>query len=82
MRKEKREREEKTYHDIIKNDTIFLRSSAAQLFNLLLLVFFDDAQGLDGFCHIRKHTVRAHVQSFLNVVCLPLQKHVRIIQEI
>ena len=62
-------------NDVIKNDTKFLGATTALLFDLLFLEFFDFVQSLDGFVHVRKDAIRAHVQCFLNVIRFTLKRN-------
>ena len=55
---------------IVENDTKFLRTTAALLFNFFFLEFFDFVQGLDGFVHVREDAIRTDIQCFLYIIRL------------
>ena len=64
-------------NDVVKNNAEFMCFTTALLLNFLFLEFFDFVQCFYRFVHVRKHTVRTDVQSFLYVVRLALYKNMR-----
>ena len=59
-------------HDVVEDNTEFLGATRTLLFDLLFLEFFDFVQGFYRLVHVGEDAVRAHVQSFLDVIRLAL----------